>query len=442
MATRQPRRFARLALKIPAHTSEEYLGAIMRAFSSMHPPDDVTEGESRTWEPVSASEVEAVYKHASELGHGGVEHSLCVLVRNRPDAGWSQSVIQEICRFAATHPDPGIRELTVVKEWEDRTVYDLETAAINHVRGPAAQAIPSLLSIDSALLQDCRSAIEALITDPHPGVRVAAMGICLPVWDTNPDLALDWFLRICECDDYRILPTQNAVRFVNRVQSELLSRIEPVIYRMVNSEIDEVREHGAGRAAFIWLHSGDLANLLDECLCGRVSHRKGVATVAAQNSTDANCGVKSRGLLTRMFEDPDDQVRAAAVKCFRRSNVFECNGMPHVVAAYLSSQAFQDDPTGVLRAFAEHKGSLIPFAETLFAVCEVLSGRLASDSRSLGTWVGFEADRVPILLLRLYEQAQGKALGDVQDRCLDTWDLLLENRVGTVRSLIEKIDLS
>lgn len=441
IAKRQPRRFVRLALKIPKDTSPCYLSEIMRALEATSPPEDATDQESVAWETVLASEIEAVFKHARHHGHPGLEHSLCTIVRNRPDAGWSDWILDEVCRLATSHPDPKPRELVFVKDWEDRTVEDLETTAINYVRGPAAQAIRSLLFHDAGLLDRCRPAIEALIADPHPGVRIAATGICLAAWNVDRGLAVDWFLKICECDDDRILPSHIAVRFVNYAQEGFLNRLKPTITRMVNSEVDEVKEHGAARTTFIWLHSGELADLFAKCLSGSASHRKGVAMIVAHNVTDAKCGMKSREVLMQLLDDSEQQVREQALAVFRCDDVLECKDVEPLVTHYVSSKAFQDDPTEMLHSLDDYKGSLIPYRHTLFAICDALSGELATDSRSIATRIGHEADRIPTLLLRLYEQAQGKGLIDVQDRCLDTWDRLLESRVGTTRGLIEKIDV-
>jgi hypothetical protein len=44
------------------------------------------------------------------------------------------------------------------------------------------------------------------------------------------------------------------------------------------------------------------------------------------------------------------------------------------------------------------------------------------------------------LLLRLYEQSQNSPNSQITNRCLDTWDMLFENRVGMTRELTTAIE--
>ena len=104
---------------------------------------------------------------------------------------------------------------------------------------------------------------------------------------------------------------------------------------------------------------------------------------------------------------------------------------------FIRSAAFADDPTWLLLAYNDYPGSLIPHADSLFAISEVLSGPLVERTRGFTTDLGHDVMYVPPLLLRLYEQAQDQAMPGVQNKCLDAWDLLFENRVGMTRDLNE-----
>jgi len=441
IAQRQPRRFARLALHIPRDTSPQYLTAIMRAFEANAPPDGAEDDEAASWEPVPAQEIESVFQHARKLGHRGLEHSFCRVVQRRPEAGWSGQAIADICKLAISHREPKPGALPQVKKWKDRTVNDLETASINYVRGPAAHTIRSLLFHDPKLLPQLRPAIDAVVSDAHPGVRIAAAGICHALWNIDRELAMDLFLKLSECKDSRVLPSGYAVHFVNYAQVKYLTRLIGMIKRMVQSPLREVHKHGAARITFLWLCTGQLAELFERCRKGSAARRKGVASVAANNATHAKHGTQSRTLLQALFDDSDPAVRKEAVRVFRRVDILDHPEMEQLVLEYLSTAAFRDDPTELLDSLEDYKGSLHNYRAVVFAICDALGGELAEATRTIATSVAFDADKVPPLLLRLYEQAQGSGHDEVQQRCLDTWDLLLERRVGTARGLIDKLDV-
>lgn len=441
ISKRQPRRFARLALKIPKDTSPLYLQEIMQSFQVTAAPEDSTVQESLAWEPALAAEIEAVFQHAQKHGHAGLEHSLCYIVRNRPDTGWTEWAIGEVCRLACTHPEPTECELAFVKEWSARTIEDLEITAMNYVRGPAAQAIHSLLHSNPERLKDLRRTIETLLLDPHPSVRIAATGICLPAWFIDHQLAVDWFLTICDCDDDRVLASRNAIRFVNYAQREFLGCLEPLINRMINSDVAEVHEHGAARATFVWLNYQQMEDLYNRCLTGTDLHKIGVAAVAANCTVNPTCGDRGKAILLKLSNDPDLKVREKAGSVFLKTDIFDKLNSPQFVIDFTKTQAFRDDPTELIFPLEDYKGNLLDYRDVIMTICNALTDEDISDSRSDASHLSYKTDKIPALLLRLYEQAQGKDAAKVQDCCLDNWDRLLERRVGSVRGLIEKIDI-
>jgi hypothetical protein len=441
IAKRQPSRFARLALSIPKETSPLYLQEIMQSFETSTAPDDCTVKESIAWEPADAAEIEAVYQHAQRLGHHGLEHSFCSIVRKRPQAGWSRWAFDELGRFAISHPSPEKEELISVKDWNDRSLEDLEITAINYVRGPAAQAIHSLLFSNPELFGVLQAAINSLLIDKHPSVRIAATGICHPLWNMNRELAVQSFLKICEDDDDRVLASHNAISFVNYAQREFIEVLKPHIIRMVNSDVDEVIQHGAARTTCIWLYFGQLCDLFEQCLTGSILQRIGIASVSADCVVDPKCGEKSRTLLLQMFNDPDKNVREKTCGVFRKIGLLEKLGSPDFVIAYTGTQAFRDNPTELISCFEDYKGNLLPYREAIMAICARISEHHADESRSNSSHMSYYTDKLPTLLLRIYEQAQGNNLPEVQNHCLDNWDRLLERRVGSIRNMIEKIDI-
>ena len=84
--------------------------------------------------------------------------------------------------------------------------------------------------------------------------------------------------------------------------------------------------------------------------------------------------------------------------------------MAEFVNKFIRSAAFMDDPTWLLLAYDGHPDSLIPHTDSLFAICEVLSGPLVERTRGFATDLGHDVTYVPPLLLRLYEQAQDQGM--------------------------------
>ena len=85
----------------------------------------------------------------------------------------------------------------------------------NCVRSAAGLAIGGLLWEHPGWFEGLRTGIDALINDPHPVPRMAAVPACLPVLRFDRDLAVSWFCAACQ-DDLRIASCKWAVGIFNR----------------------------------------------------------------------------------------------------------------------------------------------------------------------------------------------------------------------------------
>jgi hypothetical protein len=142
-------------------------------------------------------------------------------------------------------------------------------------------------------------------------------------------------------------------------------------------------------------------------------------------------------MLKSYFSDSHDEVRRQCNRLFFQHELSSFGGNAKFLRAYVSSAAFRDDPSALLHPLEAYTGSLVPLASVVFAVCDVFAGPLADSSRDISTSIAGDARQIAPLLLRLYEQAEGSGDDRIQDRCLDSWDALLRNRVGNVATMMD-----
>jgi hypothetical protein len=137
MAKREPSRFAKLAVRIPKGSFPGYLSHIVDALSLRDPPDTIKEAAS-SWEPATASEIEAVLDYVGYSEDRDQAMSYCRFVKARADADWSESALQQLARYAIEHPHPGKDEWTVGShDSKGNTIPDVVNTSINCVRGCA-----------------------------------------------------------------------------------------------------------------------------------------------------------------------------------------------------------------------------------------------------------------------------------------------------------------
>jgi len=441
MAKRYPERFGRLALRFPDDVHPAYVSAILDGFGTKKPDKEVPESEKVSWQPARVETIEAVLEKYQAGDDRETAMSFCRLVAERADESWSDKTIARLVHYAQDHPDlePGKLNIHCDKSCDEATVEVLFQNTINCVRGMAASAIGQLLWERKDRLEQVRTGIESLISDPHPAVRMAAIDTIEPVLNIDKDLAVHWFCEACR-DDLRVAASPRALRFFNYTVPSHIDQVSPIIQQMAMSSLDEVAFEGSRQVTARWLFHGFFEKEFAVCCQGTVPQRKGVANVAAALLQYKKYSQQCQKLLCKFMNDPDKEVRDELNSIFMNQDLITDTEYTAFVKNYINSQAFADDPDHFVWSLKDLAGSLIPLAEAVFAVCEAFSTTLQEKTRDIGSRYPHMASEVSSILLRLYEQAQGERNSQIADRCLDIWDLFFENRVGRTIELTRAIE--
>ncbi|MEM8671189.1 MAG: hypothetical protein AAGG48_26945 [Planctomycetota bacterium] len=434
----EPERFGKLALKFPKDGSPDYLAAVTSALALSKPSNDVPKECHETWQPASRDCVELFLESIVFPDDTHFIRQFCWLVRDRSDLRPSDKTIKQLIRLTA-HSDPEAEKLVINcnKSASEATLHDLETDTLNTVRCIAASALASLLFDNREVLPQVRPSLEDLLDDPHPSVRMAMMTVCLPVWNIDRNLAVDWFLRISE-DDLRPAAGRHAQRFFNCAFPEFTDQLSPVVRAMCDSSKDEVAQEGAKEATARWLFFDLFSDLVEACTAGTEAQRVGVAKVVSTFVKKPEYAEKCWPLLIDLCDDESNKVRDEASSALSSYRTLVIPASLEPVKACLKTQAFDDDPTDMLRAFHDMPESLLPYSDLVIdtvsqAIKAILKPNAESDRR-LGPYDLF----LNPVLFRLYEQAEGGANQATRNRCLDMIDQLLENRMTQAKRLIEQ----
>jgi hypothetical protein len=441
IAKRFPERFGQLSLHFPEDIHPQYVSAILDALGQKEAKSDIPQHEKGVWHPACVKTVEDVIERFQPRDDRETAISFCRLIGARAEEKWSIKTIERLIRYAMRHPDlePGKLNVHCDKTADEASVDMLFQNTINCVRGVAAEAIGQLLWHHTDLLERLRPAIESLVKDPHPAVRMASIDALLPVLNIDKELAVVWFCNAC-ADDLRVAASPKAVFFFNYTVSSHFGRIAPLIRAMVSSTLDEVSQEGAEEVTARWLFHGLFEHELGECRKGTVPQRKGVAQIAAHFLNDEKYAVRCEELLLPLLDDLEKDVRAETLNMFHSKDFPKESIVKEFLKKYIRSKAFADDPSRIVHSLENFPGSFVPLADIIFGICEVFSTTLREKSRDYGTPMPHTVSDVCSLLLRLYEQSQGSGKAEIADRCLDIWDMLFENRVGIVRELTKAIE--
>ena len=430
MTKREPRRFARVALAIPASADPRYARAILQNLSDTQPPSD-QRGE---WQAATVEEIEAVVDHFDGLAEDPeFATALCWAVVRRSTEPWSARTYEWLAKISRTHPHPREGEYTVYSgsrpgRSDSPGEPDVLSTSINCVRGAAAEAIQAILFARRDALGTFGPAIEGLTRDPHPSVRFAAIGLSLPLLNIDRAVAVASFLAACTHERDEVLRARYVNEFLRYTILKHVDEFEPLIERMVRSSVVEVAESGAGWVAAVWAHGEKWEDRLERCLAGSAELRAGVARALAFAVADECSNPRAKEKLCSLFNDPEKDVRGAAASFFRSAGAFETAAVGSLALRFAESAAFDDSMGDLLMGLEHHAGSLKDYAGAVFAMADRLSGPLAAEARDHQTQRPFDAEMLAKLLLRLYEQAEHDQ--SLRSRCLDAWDRLLSQRIG------------
>ncbi|TYT74299.1 hypothetical protein FIM25_11065 [Desulfobotulus mexicanus] len=431
MARRFPERFVKLALRFPPDTHPAYFAAILEGFTYKPPAENKAESQQDSWSPAQIKNIEAFLVQHPPGEDEAYALLFCRMLRERADEPWQEKTLSHLIHYATQHPDPRMEN-----EGSDGTkVHHLDGRSLNCVRGVAADAIGRILSKHGDCFEIMRPAIEALVRDPHPAVRMAAIKAIEPVMNIDRDLAARWFSMACEGDP-RIAASPHGLPLFNALIPGHTETVGHLIPEMAFSSFQDVAFQGARQVAGRWLFWDFFEEELSQCRNGTLAQRRGVAHVAASFIHDIKHFEKCKDLLLQFMNDGEKEVRNELRNIFREGGLLERSEAIPFIRAYIRSQAFDDSFNHFIRDLKEFKGDLVPLADIIFAVFEEIP-KILKEKRSHQP---YPSQEMPGLLLRLYEQSQEKRNHSIALRCLDIWDLFFEERIAGVIGLTKNLE--
>jgi hypothetical protein len=429
MTRLEPRRFARLALAIPASTDPHYARALLQNLVDTEPPSNDRRPEE--WQAATVGEIEAVANHFEQLKDDEeFATALCRAIMRRSTEPWSAGTYEWLARIAMTHPHPREGEYSVYSggKLDQPAEPDILGTSINCVRGAAAETILAILFTRREARETFARAIEALTHDPHPSVRVATVGLALPLFNIDRAAAVTTFLAACAHESDEVLRAHYVNEFLRYTILKYADDVGPLIERMVRSRVDDVARAGAGWVSVVWAHSGMWGERFARCRSGSAQIRQGIARALAIAVADECSNPDAKEKLWMLFDDPDKDVRASAASFFRSEDAFETAAARSLALRFVASAALDDNMGDLLMGLEHYAGKLKDYAEPVLAVADRLAGRLAPEARDYQTQRPLDADMLAKVLLRLYEQAEHEQ--ELRGRCLDAWDNLMSQRIG------------
>lgn len=296
------------------------------------------------------------------------------------------------------------------------------------MRGVVAGAIEAVLFDHPERLGMVQSAVDSLLNDPHAAVRAAAVGLALPLYNIDREVAVGAFLKACSHEDDEVLQSYHINHLLHYTILDFADRLRPLIERMVASRIGEVAKSGAAWASLAWAHQGLMDDIVSVCVEGTRWQRIGVADAISNAVARGHDRPAVLDRLRSLFDDPEKEVRNVASGVFRVADCFNQLYAVSLAEGFLRSRAIDDNVDDLLYALEGFTVSLKPYASVICGLADQFAGPLAAEARDIRTHRPIEAGLLAKVMLRLDEQSEHDRV--LRRRCLDAWDGLLRQGIG------------
>jgi hypothetical protein len=391
---KEPERFARLAVQFPKGTNPSYFMNVLYGLK------DALVGPQLKLE---------VARRVFELDDTACLMAALDILASVEEILLPEDAVQFIRRMATEYPNP---------EPSGEEEKDPLFRGINSVRGHGVEAIRDLVLHDEAYLRIFASDIERCVRDPSLAVRACAASTIMAVAVHDTPWAMALFKQLLKADD-KLLATYYVEDFIARGLHKHIGELRPIVERILNSEIEKVREIGGRLACLARLYHPELDDLSEAAIAGDSACRLGAVEVARQNLTHPDCRSWCEAALRRFFNDENEKVREHAARCFWhlwQQPEMPLRGYDAFIRAFLDSRSFAEEPTYLLHALDDTR-QRVP--ETILDVCETFVAKCTEEARDIRTKIAGDETTVGKLVFRAYAQLDALPL---RTRALDLID--------------------
>ena len=387
-----PVRFGKLAHRMPDDTNPHYFEAILTGIAES---------------VLSMAEVVDVCLRCHRVPGRPFGRWITRTLVQFSDETLPDEALAMVAWYAAEDPDPGHGS----PDYQG----DLMMAAINSTRRTAADAMARLIFQDRGYLAFFEPYLKTMANDPFTSVRAMVAHTLLAVLTQDRDLAVGLFIELCKADN-ALLATRFVENFLKYGVRTHFQQLEPVLSRMMASDIDDVATAGARQVCLASLTIPEALPLAQRCATGSKLLKLGAAEVYAAKLKISAHRAECETMLAAFFDDPDKEVRAASAACFRRFDGPELREYPDLIERYAKSSAFGTTLNPLITALGKTTATM---PDIILMVCEHFFEIAGRDAVDIRTMASANSRSTAELVVRAYSLTSDH---EVKSRCLDLID--------------------
>ncbi len=435
LGDKDPNRVANLALQFDENIDVHYINAVFRIIGMTKPGDQ--NKDIAGWRPVDKETAEKLLLKFMKFSDSATGFSR--VIENRASEDWCEEVLVTISEIIKKHPNPESGEMYVIssEDKEDITVNSLFTNSMNSARGCAARAVASLLWENNSRYTLLKEAVKSAVLDEHLAVNMAAVECILPICNFDRDNAVKWFSYLA-AKDIRLAAHRLAHGIYYNIFEKHEEFVKKTVLNMYYSEYDDVSETGANYITNLYLLYGCFEKIIFSEVPKTTSQMKGILYISVELLKYPRHYEKSKRIIEYYLDDVDKE------SSFILPRILDCDIInindPEFIIKVVSSKQSRLMMHHFIDFIEESDVSLIAFADIIFAISDNLIKNAKDEVNDLSSELYGVAEPLSKLITSLYEQSKSRPdLVEINQQCINVWDLMFEHRIGTIRELSQSI---
>lgn len=432
---KNPNRVAKLALKFSSEVDNYYVRAIYNTIREKTVKKELVGIDN--WTPVGLDLAQKILLKFRDRDESNVAISLCRAIANRSDENWSDDILKIVSSIAQNHSDPEKGKMNVwsSEDEEEKTINSLFTNSMNCVRGCAAEAIAALLWEKKDRYEKLKNAVNAVVNDDHLAVNMAAIECICPITNIDKEMAQRWFFDLAK-KDIRIVAHPYAYNLFYYFYENDPESIIALVEQMYQSSFEDVSETGARHMANMYLIYGEFDNLNNKDINRTKAQKKGTLELAISLLDHQNFHDKCKEII-EMFLDDGEDFSDSFVRILHKSTVNVNEDLDFIVKI-IKSRTNRSMMHYFIDFINENDPPIEGLKDIVFGMCEnVVKNAANGENLNVGSELYWIVPELANVVASLYDRTQDDV--EINQKCLDMWDMMFENRIGTIRELSQSI---
>lgn len=431
---KDPNRIASLSLKLSEKVDNHYISAILNIIGETKPNNEITERES--WKPVNIDVAQHIFIKFKDRIMTDAALSFCRTLRNRAGEDWNDEVLSIISNIAKMHsnPEEGKWNVWSSEDKEGKTVEMLLTNSINCVRGCAAEAIGALLWEDKRRYSKLKDTVKSIVNDQNLAVNVAAIECMIPIMNIDRPFATKCFFELAN-KDIRIVASPYAYNLFYYLFEGNSETIKKLVVEMYKSGYEDVSKIGARHVANMSLLYGCFEDIIFRDARKTKVQKKGIIEVTVDLMRNQEFHVKGKEVIAQFLDEIDEFSDIFSRLLYKKAVSVEED--LKFILKLVKSKKSKSMVRSFINFMNENDISVGAFKDIILGMCQNLVQNMHGEVNDVRNELYGIAPELSRLIALLYDRTRDNF--EVNQQCLDMWDLMFENRIGTVRELSKEI---